>query len=323
MPAMPDFSAAEPTQAAAPFWRPCPGCQSILHVPTLLKDSLRLVRCCDCGLCFANPVPPSCANGSYYTEAAPYYLSPEKLAGDYAPVRFARELRLFRRHCPKGSVLDVGCSTGGFLHALRSRYAGEYDARGMDVSGPALDYAEKQGLTVERAPFLDHNFGGQQFDAVTLWAVLEHVAEPHRFVAKAAELLRPGGHCFILVPNYRSLAVRLLGGRYRYVMPEHLTYFDSGTFRRFLERAPALALVDLRTLHFNPVVLWQDWRGRGGSAAPEQRARLLQRTNAWKTSALLAPLRLGYAATERFLQTFGLADNLVAVLRRRSEATAR
>jgi 2-polyprenyl-3-methyl-5-hydroxy-6-metoxy-1,4-benzoquinol methylase len=267
---------------------------------------------------FANPVEAQYIEGAFYDRsAAPYYLSPDKLESDYAPVRFARELRLFRQFCRRGSVLDVGCSTGAFLHQLQKGFANDYSVLGTDVSGPALAYAESRGVPVRRGHFLEDDFGAQRFAAITFWAVLEHVAEPRRFLEKAGALLEPGGHGFVLVPNMRSLAVRLVGSRYRYLMPEHLNYFAADTLGRLVAGERAFSLVTVQSTHLNPVVLWQDWWRTRERVPEEERARLLKRTTAWKQNAALMPLRLAYGGLERCLGAWRLADNLVAVLRRR------
>lgn len=268
---------------------------------------------------FENPVAARFAGGVFYGDIAEsFYLSSAKLEGDFSPVRFERELRIFRRFCQKGAVLDVGCSTGGFLHQLQSRFAGAYSVLGTDVAVPALDHAQSVGVPVLRDGFLEHDFGSARFQAVTFWAVLEHVSEPGRFLAKAVSLLEPGGHCFVLVPNGGSLAARWLGARYRYVMEEHLNYFTAATLRRLMARQSLLIEVELVTSHFNPVVLWQDWRSRGEvvRVPDEDRARLLRRTTRWKEARWMAPLRIFYQAVEAGLAGLGLADNLVLVLRR-------
>jgi hypothetical protein len=172
-------------------------------------------------------------------------------------------------------------------------------------------------VPVLRTPFLEHDFGGQQFNAVTLWAVLEHLAEPRKFLTKAATLLKPGGYCFVLVPNMHSLAVRCLGTRYRYIMEEHLNYFTAGTLRRFVAQERCLTITALKSTHFNPVVLWQDRRGVGQRVPDAERARLLRRTTGWKQNPLLAPVKWIYAGVERILGRLRLADNLVIVLQRR------
>ena len=306
------------SDTASRLWRDCPVCGTERGEPHFEKGSLRVVRCSRCGMLFANPVETQFVEGAFYDRlAAPYYLSPDKLESDFAPVRFARELRLLRRFCRSGSVLDVGCSTGAFLYQLDHRFPGNYTTLGNDIAGSALDHAESDGVPVLRKPFLEHDFAGQQFDAMTFWAVLEHLAEPRAFLAKAAALLKPGGHCFVLVPNMHSLAVRCLGTRYRYIMDEHLNYFTAGTLRRLVAQERAFTIAALKSTHFNPVVLWQDWRGGPQRVPDAERARLLKRTTGWKQNPLLAPVKWIYAGVERILGRFRLADNLVMVLRRR------
>ena len=266
---------------------------------------------------FASPVPQDFASGDYYDRiGASYYLSSSKLEGDYAPVRFERELRLFRKHCQGGAVLDVGCSTGAFLFQLRQRFSGSYDILGTDVSGSPLDYAESRGVPVVRGNFLQGALPEGKFNAVTFWAVLEHLAEPKSFLQKAVALLKPTGLCFVLVPNMNSLAARLLGSRYRYVYPQHLNYFTAATLTRLV--GPQFSVLELRSMHFNPVVIWQDWRARGKEVSNQERAELLQRTTAYKENPLLRPVRALYHLTEKALGAFHLADNLAIVLRKES-----
>lgn len=288
---------------------------------------------------FVNPAPAAMASGRFYdTEGADYYLSPAKLASDYADVRFVRELRLLREFSPRGSVLDVGCGSGGFLFQLKKRWSNDYTILGTDVSGGPLDHAESQGVPVVRGDFLSQDFGlgapasgparsnnqiqhavpeaGAPFDAVTLWAVAEHLAEPKRFLEKTHTLLKPGGLCFVLVPNLRSLAVRLLGAKYRYVYPQHLNYFSAATLGRLGERA-GFEVVTTRFMHFNPVVIWQDWRGRGREVSNAERGELLKQTTALKQKPWLKPVKALYGLTEKVLGSMGLADNVVVIFRKR------
>lgn len=295
--------------------RECPVCGGADAEAHLHKGDLRLVRCRRCSMVYANPVPAEYASGQYYDRAgADYYLSPAKLESDYAAVRFERELRLFRKHCRGGAVLDVGCSSGAFLFWLNQRFPGCYQALGTDVSGPPLDYAESRGVEVLRGNFLGQDFRQQQFDAVTFWAVVEHLHEPKPYLAKAWSVLKPDGLCFVLVPNMNSLAARALGARYRYIYPQHLNYFTKATLAMLVE--PRFSVIEFRSTHFNPIVLWQDWRGGGKAISNRDRAALLQRTTSYKQNPLLGPGKALYKLAERILGALTLADNLVVVLRK-------
>jgi SAM-dependent methyltransferase len=337
-----------PTQCKSEFEaqavkRACPVCDSRNAEPYWQKGELRLVRCTKCGMVYASPIPAGMAAGEFYDAAGKdYYLSPAKLESDYADVRFERELRLFRRFCARGAVLDVGCSSGAFLFQLNKRWPGDYEILGTDVSGAPLDYAESRGVPVMRGNFLELSLSsagtleesksphpgplptgwgeggrrpGDRCDAVTFWAVLEHLAEPKRFLQKAHAILKPGGLCFVLVPNLKSLAVRLLGARYRYIYPQHLNYFTAQTLRRLIE--PHFSIVQLRTTHFNPIIIWQDFRDQGREVSNVERAELLKRTTGYKQSAAMKPVQALYRATEKILGALKLADNLAAVLQKR------
>ena len=344
----------------APLQRACPVCDSRSAAPLWRKGELTLVRCCECGMVYANPMPAGMASGAFYDAAGKdYYLSPAKLESDYADVRFQRELKLFREFCPRGAVLDVGCSSGAFLFQLRKRWPSDYEILGTDVSGAPLDYAESRGVPVARGSFLELDFDGrnkptpdpsqegsdkptphpseegsgarsfvplqggvrggfsgkEKFDAVTFWAVIEHLAEPKRFLQKAHALLKPDGLCFVLVPNLSSLAVRVLGAKYRYVYPQHLNYFSARTLRKFA--GPHFTCVEVRTTHFNPIVIWQDFRNQGRDVSNVERAELLKRTTRYKQSTAMRPLKGLYRATEKIHGSLKLADNLAVVLRKR------
>ncbi len=105
------------------------------------------------------------------------------------------------------SVLDVGCGQGlvPILLAREGR-----NAVGLDSSAAAIASADehlaKEALGVRKrvsfveADFSSHDFGETRFDCVIMARVLDHLLEPQRFLAKAANLLKPGGRLIVTVP---------------------------------------------------------------------------------------------------------------------------
>jgi hypothetical protein len=75
-------------------------------------------------------------------------------------------------------------------------------------------------------------------------------------------------------------------------------------------------LVEVRSTHFNPIVIWQDLREKNLEVSNEERARLLKRTTALKQNPILKPVKGLYRFCEAVLGKLNLADNLVVVLRR-------
>src|SRR6185436_13120564 len=158
----------------APVRRLCPVCNSTNARPKWTKASLAVQQCANCSMLFVRDVPKEFATAEFY-KGSSYHLVPDKLESDYAAVRFERELRVFRRFCESGSVLDVGCSTGGFLHQLTTRWPEQYDVAGIDVAVAALEYACLKGVPVICDSLLTHDFGAKKFAAITFWAVMEHL----------------------------------------------------------------------------------------------------------------------------------------------------
>lgn len=263
---------------------------------------------------YARQMEETLASGEFYNELGnAFYLSTDKLQGDYSPVRYRRELKLLRRFCPSGKVLDIGCSSGGFLYYLQQNHPRDYQTLGSDVSRPALAHAAEMGVQTLAGDIFQADLPENSFDAVCFWAVLEHVAEPKVFLRRAHELLKPGGVCFILVPNFQSLAQRLLGAKYRYVLPQHVNYFTPDTLAKLLGKD--FAVIHQTTSHFNPVVILKDWRGKTPTT-DQDRAALLVKTNRLKQNKLLLPVQMAYAGVEKLLGGMGLADNCVLVARK-------
>jgi hypothetical protein len=101
-------------------------------------------------------------------------------------------------------------------------------------------------------------------------------------------------------------------------MPDHVNYFERATLLALVRKTNRLEPIDCGTSHFNPAVIWRDWRSPGNRRVPdEERAGLLRRTTAMKQSAWLAPLRPIYKAMEAALSVAGLSDNLWVVARKK------
>lgn len=139
--------------------------------------------------------------------------------------RLNSRLRLMTlREQRPGRMLDIGCGKGHFLAAARE--AG-WDVRGVDLSAEAVDYARRTyGLDVRVGDVADLDLD-ERFDAVTLWHVLEHVADPGDLIERSRSLLGPGGRLVISVPNAASLQARLAGVHWLHLdIPRHVFHFD-------------------------------------------------------------------------------------------------
>lgn len=122
---------------------------------------------------------------------------------------------------PGARVLDVAAAQGNFSLALAEL--------GFDVTWNDLraELAEYVRLKHERGK-IEYAAGNafelafpSLFDAVLITEIIEHVAHPDDFLAKAAALVRPGGYIVMTTPN---------GGYFKNRLPKFSECVDPGVF---------------------------------------------------------------------------------------------
>ncbi|PYQ26250.1 MAG: hypothetical protein DMF81_00140 [Acidobacteria bacterium] len=135
---------------------------------------------------------------------------------------------------PGRRVLDVGAAGGSFLAVARQR---GYQPAGCEPSAWMCDFArEHYGLSLNPGTVFDLPLAAGSIDLLTLWDVIEHTPDPRAVLEKAHQLLAPGGVLAISYPDYGSLAARLMGRRWVFLLTVHLYYFDPRTMAEMLRR---------------------------------------------------------------------------------------
>ena len=190
-----------------------------------------IVRCVDCGLVRQNPQPQLSQLLSAYQEVADERYE-EEASGRVET--FRRALADLMRHEPGGRLLDVGCHIGIFLDVARQ--AG-WETYGIEPSRWSADRARARELSVVHGTLAEADFPEAFFDVVTMWDVLEHLADPLVELQRAHRLLRPGGLLALSTMNVSAWFPRVLGRRWPWYMQMHLYYFTPPTLGQMLERA--------------------------------------------------------------------------------------
>ncbi|HVR42636.1 MAG TPA: glycosyltransferase [Thermoanaerobaculia bacterium] len=146
-----------------------------------------------------------------------------------------RRLAVLRRHlASEARLLEVGAGNGLFGEMA----ATEFDYVGIDLSEDAVRAARGRGLEVYRASLSHFVNTGSPFDAVTLFHVFEHLADPHDALATISELLKPGGIVLLITPDTESLLCALSGDRWvSYKFPEHLILYSRSALIELLEHS--------------------------------------------------------------------------------------
>lgn len=159
-------------------------------------------------------------------------------------------------------VLDFGCGHGEFVAACR--------VLGLDAHG--IDWAadRRHHGVVHIHPSLDalRRADGRAFDAVTLFEVLEHLADPRALLEELAALMAPGAALVLEVPDTSSVTDLRSFDDYLAIAPlGHINGFTPDSLRAIAERA------GFRAIAAPPIWLANDWRGALRSSARNLLAR--------------------------------------------------
>ena len=181
----------------------------------------RVLCCRRCRLVFVDPAPPAKAlcehyDGDYYHE----WIDAQR---DRRLAMWEARLDRLGKWTKRGRLLDVGCGEGTFLELARKR---GWDVQGTELSRFAADYASRAlGREIFCGELAEARFRDGEFDAVTLWHVLEHVTDPGRYLSEVRRILKPKGILIVAVPNVNDLAMQVA---YRAVRGKPLRRFSPG-----------------------------------------------------------------------------------------------
>ena len=189
-----------------------------------------IVRCTECGFVFQNPQPiPDDLIEAYELVVDTRY-DQEREGRIHT---FTRSLRELEEYCGRGRLLDVGSHLGFFVEVADK--AG-WDAQGIEPSEWAAATARHRGLPVKQGS-IDDLVPDASYDAVTLWDVIEHLADPMDAIARLNGMLKPGGVLALSTMDVDAHVARLLGSRWPWYMQMHLFYFSRRTLRALVERS--------------------------------------------------------------------------------------
>ena len=134
-----------------------------------------------------------------------------------------------------GAILDVGCSSGGFLSTLNKNAWRLY---GAEMEASTAERARKlSGADVFVGDALEANFAANTFDVITCFDLLEHIYTPAEFLAKVFQWLKPGGIFYTVLPNIDSWEARTFRSYwYGLEMPRHLFHFSPRSLRALTSR---------------------------------------------------------------------------------------
>jgi SAM-dependent methyltransferase len=192
------------------------------------KDEYRLLRCPKCGCVWLTDAPRPDEMSVHYDED--YHKAIVAAGETSALLRWRRPREQILKNKQGGNILDVGCSSGGFLGTMRGN---SWKLFGIEMEAFTAEKARvATGAEVFVGDALDAPFITDTFDVITCFDVLEHVYEPRKLLAKILDWLKPGGIFLTALPNIHSWEARVLGTYwYGLELPRHLFHFSPKSLR--------------------------------------------------------------------------------------------
>lgn len=214
---------------------------------TVSHETFEIRQCTNCTLGITTPRPDSNSLGQYY-QSEEYVSHSGKTSGGIGLLyKIARSFTLnwkrdsIEKHKTPGDILDFGCGTGEFLHAMQNS---GWNITGIEPSDLARSKAER--LTKQKIHSTLEVTG--KFDVITAWHVVEHVPDLTETILKLKVLLKKDGILFIAVPNFQSPD----GNSYKenwagFDVPRHLWHFSKKSMNTLLE-STKLKLQDIKPM---------------------------------------------------------------------------
>lgn len=189
------------------------------------KKDLNILECMCCGLVFLDSSSHILEN--HYQNSGMHGAKPPEIDAWQNEV-FADDLRRFKMLSTRvtdKSILDVGCGAGGFLNMIRKK---AMLAEGVELEKRVHDYWKDELKLYSNIEEID-----RKYDFITLFHVLEHIADPVSFLKALRMLLNPEGRVIIEVPNSDDAL---------------LTIYDSSAFKKFNYWTQHLYVFNVNTL---------------------------------------------------------------------------
>lgn len=141
---------------------------------------------------------------------------------------------------PPRSYLDVGCGNGRFLRAMEAQGIRREWNYGLELDENVVRSLVEAGYDVRCERVEDcTTIPNNRIDLVTMFHVIEHVADPRAVIEKIVQWMSPHGALAIETPNLDSCDARSFQQTYwgGYHFPRHWNLFTPLTLSRLLARS--------------------------------------------------------------------------------------
>lgn len=196
-------------------------------------------ECIECGCVWLNPRPSEDDLKIIYPKNYYAYESDISALSKFAKnnIDKIKMKKVLKKYNLFGNYLDIGFGDGRYLKIANKLGFNSGNIYGLDLRATKDKNLHQFNLCygrIEECNFFCESF----FDLVTMFHVIEHVADVNLVVEKIGKILKKGGVLVLETPNISSIDAKLFKGKWwgGYHIPRHWVLFDNITIRKLLER---------------------------------------------------------------------------------------
>lgn len=147
-----------------------------------------------------------------------------------------------------GKLLEIGCGSGDRLVSLKEI---GWEVAGQEVDPKLFAPLRQKGINVIEGDIISSDLEDNQFDAILLSHVIEHVSNIKELLVECRRLLKPGGGLYVSTPNARSLTHLIFGKNWRGLeAPRHFVVFTPTALKLILT-ASGFNVIQNKTVALN------------------------------------------------------------------------
>lgn len=205
-------------------------------------NEFQFVECPSCGLVWLQNRPAVSALPVIYSSEYATYSYDEYLGPLITRLRNRvqnSKVQSFAPFMGKGELLmDVGCGNGSLLRMIQKFGDSSWQLVGVDLADDSIAHLESMGITGVKERFEIMDWDGTPPSVIVMNQVLEHFEDPQKVVAKAFEILKPGGVLVIETPSMDGWDAKLFREHYwgGWHTPRHWHLFKEENLAQTLRR---------------------------------------------------------------------------------------
>ncbi|MCR5699449.1 MAG: methyltransferase domain-containing protein, partial [Treponemataceae bacterium] len=224
----------------------CPVCRKnsgYLFDPIVSRDKIKTIRrCSKCGIDYISFINAEKRkynsdyfDSEYKNQYGKTYLEDFESIKASGLKRHAYVAKYVQTPEIQKKVLDVGCAYGPYLSAASE--TPNWMPYGIDVCESAIEHVNKLGFKGKVASFTDGFTEEGEFDAVTMWYVIEHFENLNVILKNVKAILKKGGVFAFSTPSSTGVSGRKNTASFYENSPsDHYSIWSPKTARIILEK---------------------------------------------------------------------------------------